>query len=47
VWAPTGVNRDDLVKIEKYAEADWRPGDARRDDLVQQYIDGTLLGGGE
>ncbi|WP_435365179.1 molybdopterin-containing oxidoreductase family protein [Haloarchaeobius sp. DYHT-AS-18] len=42
VWAPTGVNRDDLVTIEKYEEADWWPGDARRDDLMQDYIGGSL-----
>ncbi|WP_458208140.1 molybdopterin-dependent oxidoreductase [Haladaptatus sp. NG-SE-30] len=42
VWAPTGVNRDDLVTVEKYREADWWPGDARRDDLIQDYIGGSL-----
>ncbi|MBX0323666.1 molybdopterin-dependent oxidoreductase [Halomicroarcula sp. F13] len=46
VWAPTGVNRDDLVTVEKYEEADWWPGDARRDDLMQDYIGGSLQGGG-
>ncbi|MFB6129166.1 MAG: molybdopterin dinucleotide binding domain-containing protein, partial [Halorhabdus sp.] len=47
VWAPTGVNRDDLVTVEKYAEADWWPGDARRDDLMQEYISGGLQGGSD
>ncbi|MFC4450917.1 molybdopterin-containing oxidoreductase family protein [Halorussus aquaticus] len=42
VWAPTGVNRDDLVTVEKYEEADWWPGDARKDDLVSDYIGGSL-----
>ncbi|QIO23368.1 molybdopterin-dependent oxidoreductase [Haloarcula sp. JP-L23] len=46
VWAPTGVNRDDLVTVEKYEEADWWPGDARRDDLMEDYIGGSLQGGG-
>lgn len=45
VWAPTGVERDTLVKVEKYEEADWWPGDARQDDLLQQYIGGNLQGG--
>ncbi|WP_435181150.1 molybdopterin-containing oxidoreductase family protein [Halorussus sp. AFM4] len=42
VWAPTGVNRDDLVTVEKYREADWWPGDARKDELLQDYIGGSL-----
>ncbi|MFB6156693.1 MAG: molybdopterin dinucleotide binding domain-containing protein [Haloferacaceae archaeon] len=46
VWAPTGVNRDNLVDVEKYAEADWWPGDARKDDLIQDYIGGSLQSGG-
>ncbi|WP_135853602.1 molybdopterin-dependent oxidoreductase [Halorussus salinus] len=48
VWAPTGVNRDDLVTVEKYEEADWWPGDARKDELVEDYIGGSLQskGGG-
>ncbi len=45
VWAPTGVNRDNLVTVEKYREADWWPGDARRDDLVESYVGGSLQGG--
>ncbi|NHN42779.1 molybdopterin-dependent oxidoreductase [Halorubellus sp. JP-L1] len=42
VWAPTGVNRDDLITIEKYREADWWPGDAREEDRFQSYVDGSL-----
>lgn len=45
VWAPTGVERDTLVKVEKYEEADWRPGDARKDELFQDYVSGSIQEG--
>jgi hypothetical protein len=47
VWAPTGVERDTLVKVEKYDDADYWPGDAREDDTFQSYVSGSLQRGGD
>jgi anaerobic selenocysteine-containing dehydrogenase len=47
VWAPTGVERDTLVKVEKYDDADYWPGDAREDETFRNYVSGSLQGGGD
>ena len=39
------VSRDTLVKVKKYAEADWKPADARTDDAFQNYVSGSLQNG--
>jgi len=45
VWAPTGVERDTLVKVEKYEDADYWPGDAREDPTFRNYVSGSLQDG--